>query len=151
MDCPEIDTPEVFYKKDVMYSFTYNPSDKWQYFGESDRYAKCRAHFYSLLLPLSPNCIQYKMVMELSEPRKGNHGYSGPRYHIHGWFKFSHVKGIYWFLEQYLYTVSRTGLYDIDTVSDELHWNKYMTKQAHIYGKRNVSFMSSVEMDPNSE
>lgn len=141
-----IDAPGCFYKTGVDYAFTYNPEDKYQHFGHVDRFKKCRSHFYELLLPLSQNCITYEMVIELSEPNEGRHGYGGPRYHIHGVIRFKHRKGIYWFLEQYLYRISRTGLWKIVPIVDLVDWYSYMKKQSDIFGKRNVRFSSSEDI-----
>lgn len=136
---------DSFYKVNEIYSFTYNPEDKHQCFGDADRFRKCRDHFYQLLVGLTPNGIQYEAVIELSEPRKIQRGYPGSRYHIHGILKITHKKGIFYLLDQFQYTLSRTGDTDIDTCPDPLKWEQYMKKQSHIFGHRDVVLCSATD------
>lgn len=123
---------DVFFKKDSYYSVTINPEDKFQYMGTPDRFKRFRSLMYELFLSLSAQHIRYKFNIELSEPKNNKHG-SGPRYHVHGWILFRSTHSIFQFLDNTYYRWTRLGHVDIDSINDLSKWEKYMSKQAHIF------------------
>lgn len=125
-------TPSIFYKKDTYYSVTINPEDKFQYMGTADRFKRFRSLMYELFISLSAQHISYKFRIELSEPRTNKFG-SGPRYHVHGWILFKSNHSIWQFLDNTFYRWTRIGHVDIDSIEDLDKWEKYMSKQSHIF------------------
>lgn len=121
-----------FFAKGIHYSVTINPDDSHQFFGKPERFRKFRNVMYELFISLSQQHIDYKFVIELSEPRNNKYG-SGPRYHVHGWILFKSTHSIFQFLDIVYYNWTRLGHVDIDTVQDMTVWNNYMTKQSHIF------------------
>lgn len=121
-----------FYEKG-WYSITINPSDKYQYFGKSDRMQQFRNHVHTGLLFLKAMHIDYHLYTELSEP-KDNTKWSknGPRLHCHGIIRFRSTLSIKNFLLMGIYNLTRWCIYDIDTIKDINIWEQYCLKQQHI-------------------
>lgn len=143
MDDTTENMKEVFYRKEITYSLTYNPGDKYQYFGDPDRFKRVRQHLYETFISLGQQDITYKFCMELSEPREIKPGQYGPRYHLHGWFKFNTHHSIHHFLEHTLYKWSREAYVDIDICNNILKWEEYMRKQQCIFSKNHKTVFSN--------
>ncbi len=120
-------------EKGNVYSFTFSPDDKHQYFGEKDRMRKFRNFVYEELLMLDSYHIDYTFYIELSEPKTNYpNSRNGPRLHCHGTLQFKSTLSIRNFLLYGLYNFSRWCNYDLDTIDDLRVWEKYITKQQHI-------------------
>lgn len=146
IDYNHITSTHVFYKKDTIYSFTLNPSDKHQYFGCADRLTKFHSFFYLLFQDL-PSTIQYHFCIELSEPTHIVGEYSrGPRLHFHGVIRFTTLDSIKNWGLFHLDRISRDAQVMIDTCSDILVWQKYCYKYYHIM---RIKPLKSVKMMHN--
>lgn len=129
-----IDTShKIFYFPEHPLAFTLNASDKFQYFGDSDRLNK-GVRFYSQRLKdaLDPYA-KYVAYLELSEPH-GNLDVKtmGPRLHVHGVFILRNEIMTRQFLLHGLPRLKEECKVDIDTIKDASVWAFYCTKQQHI-------------------
>ncbi len=132
------DTKDNFYKVNTWYSFTLNPSDKFQFYGKMDRLKRFRNFFYELFLSIK---FTYEVFIEISEPRGMQRDtYKGPRLHMHGKVRFETSKQLGTFLLIDFYKFTRVALVDIDTISDPLVWYQYCTKQRLFKKNRLSSF-----------
>lgn len=107
---PEMDTIVT----GVTYAFSYNPSDKHQYFSQTNRLNKCIVDLDSILLYKS---MKYELYPELS--RKG-------RIHFHGYITFENI------IEAYLYAIPhmlKHGTMTIIPIEDSVKWMQYCCKQ----------------------
>lgn len=117
----------TYYKTHVNYTITICPNDKYQFFGQHNRFKKFRAFMYEQLININ---AQYDMIIELSEPRndisiKSN----GPRLHTHGIIKWKNQKQLINFLMDDMYKILRFSKIEIDTIEDIKMWSKYCCKQ----------------------
>lgn len=107
---PEMDTIVT----GVTYAFTYNPSDKHQYFGQSNRLNKCVADLDTIMFYKS---MRYEIYPELS--RKG-------RIHFHGYVIFDEI------VDSYMYSIPfllKHGTVVIKQIDDSVTWMQYCCKQ----------------------
>lgn len=98
----------------IAYAFSFNPSDKHQYFGQSNRLNKCVSDLDSIFLYKS---MKYELYPELS--RKG-------RIHFHGYVIFDEP------IEGYMYSIPlllKHGTITIIPIEDSLKWMEYCCKQ----------------------
>lgn len=96
------------------YAFTYNPSDKHQYFGQPNRLNKSVVDLDSILLYKS---MKYELYPELS--RKG-------RIHFHGYVVFDQI------VDGYMYSIPlllKHGTVVIKQIDDNNTWLQYCLKQ----------------------
>jgi len=119
-------------------TFTLNPSDKWQYFGSSDRLEKVRNLLHEEVhLRLSAGAVKntridYWYCLELSEPRVHDATQSGPRIHLHGIIGFPTMAAYRVWLLRYQYELTRFSRIEIDTIDDINVWIKYCRKQNYL-------------------
>lgn len=135
-----------------MYSFTFNPIDKYQYFGKFTRLHDFKCFLKNKIL--ENLCCDYTFVIEISEPR-GMHtqGYKGPRLHIHGVLTFLDKKQLGEFLLTTHWKLLNYGSVDIDTCEDWDVWMQYMLKQQILSDKykfiSNCTELSSSGIKPD--
>lgn len=130
--------PKNLIEKDIYYSMTLNPNDKYQFAGKPDRMQLFRNTYYGIMVGWTET--NYLFYTELSEPKNVN-GTIGPRLHLHGFIKFTSNKAIKNFLLHEVYKLSKLGIVDIDTISDEEYWKKYCKKQQHIIMEKPLTNM----------
>lgn len=131
--------PKNLLEKDVYYSMTLNPNDKYQYPGKQDRMQLFRNTYYGIFVGWTDT--NYLFYTELSEPKNVN-GTIGPRLHLHGFIKFTTNAAIKRFLLHEHYKLNRIGIVDIDTIDDQEYWKKYCKKQQHIIMEKPLTNMS---------
>lgn len=120
---------DIFYRKDILYSITVNPDDKFQYLGKSDRMQSFRNLIAGIFVKYPQQKTDYYLMVELSEPREVNPPGVGPRLHIHGMIRFNSNKAVKQFLLTDFYQLTRLGHVDIDVVNDFEYWDDYIHKQ----------------------
>lgn len=131
---PNLMEEKVYYKKNIPYSITLNPIDKYQFMGKIERLKRFRNLVYEQFVS---NWCEYELYIEISEPRGfKTQGYSGPRLHIHGTIIFRKNKEILDFLLDKYYRLLRWTSVDIDTISDKTKWKEYCIKQNIIKNNR---------------
>ncbi len=110
------------YEKDVIYSFTVNPSDAGQFFKVNIIHRMRMATEYNLkhLNQILSNYSDYTLYPEISR-----HG----RIHYHGYIR---VNDIFYFHLYSLYRLKEIYMYEIDTISDNDIWSKYIHKDKSI-------------------
>ncbi len=128
--------PIVFYKKSIRYEITINPNDKHQYYGKTRRIELFVSFIQSCLKLCFDNYgIQYKLYLELSEPRAINKDYHkksscGARLHLHGWFMCPTDLSVGNYLLTSQYLLSRHSDVQINEYRKE--WLTYCKKQSPV-------------------
>lgn len=135
-----------FYKTGTWYTFSFNPEDKYQYYGNPMRFQKFKDHYYEMLMKLKAD---YYIVVELSEPRgEFRQRCKGPRLHCHGALKFTNTKHILHFLMFILPTFLSHNTIEIDTIDSGIKWWNYMFKQNLLPYDRKI-FTNYADVDEN--
>lgn len=135
---------ELYYIPDKVYSITVNPTDEFQYFKKPNRLDKF-VDTVSEYFRGDDDYVEYKLYVELSEPRGCLVGHRGARLHLHGIFKLKSNKAVRHFL---LFTLSKwlsLGMIDIDVCNDSMVWDTYCKKQQSIMRVRPWSNSSHVK------
>lgn len=138
---------EVLLHIDTEYAITVNPADKYQYFGKEDVHEAPRCdlvnkYFRNLMQDFSINQVEYKLLMECSEPLRGNRrpDKAVPRLHYHGRIYFSSMESIRWFLMYGAGQLAAVCSYSIEPLKDPDGWDAYCNKQAFLKWPKIVSF-----------
>lgn len=116
-----------FYKTNQWYAFSFNPEDKYQFYGKFDRFQKFKNHYFELLMKFKGD---YFLVTEVSEPRGKLIKSRGPRLHCHGVIRFSSNKHILHFLLLTLPLFCNHNTIELDTIDKGIDWYKYIMKQS---------------------
>lgn len=120
-----------FYEINKWYSFTLNPQDKYQFFGNEYRFKRFRNIIYELFLVK----YHYGFIIEISEPRNQiPYQYKGPRLHIHGTIRFPTRATLERFLIIKMSQISKIGTMEIDTIGNIETWLDYIHKQNILMG-----------------
>lgn len=150
---------KVFLAKPGVYAFTVNPEDKlgqqWcpvkKSKGDHDRLerftAKLTKDLNDILFGIG---IDYMLVIEASEPIRGNHapGKQKSRLHGHGLIRFNTIDSIRDFLLYVTPQLDQIASYKIDYLNDPDVWHRYCHKQQFLHFPM-ISNMSS--WCPNNE
>lgn len=115
------------------YSFTFNFSDEYQFFGESKRDLRLDESVYQLYRILK-KVATFELYPEFSTPQPfkcfnklGVH--SGPRFHLHGTIVFTNVHRFYL---QTFNKLLEVGLWEIDILNDPEVFLNYCTKDREV-------------------
>ena len=119
---------------DTAYSFSYNPSNNYQYFqppnamvSQEIRLTEYKKYHQKALQFLQDNEIEYFMNLECSEPIKGEN--LSPRLHGHGFIYFNNTKAVRWFLLYGIQYLTKIASIEIDTIENVTAWVTYCNKQ----------------------
>ncbi len=112
-------------------SFTYNPSDDHQYFGQPGRLELFTDYHHKLFHATLSYFCDWELYPEYSfKPNSSDMKPTGPRLHYHGIIKFTDLDP---FLELFYTKLSRRGHFDIDTIEEGYDWiGKYCKKSCKI-------------------
>lgn len=116
-------------KKDTLYSFTLNPDDQHQYYGEADRLHKVLKYHTKLF---QRHCWEYELYPEISTPMDSK---TKPRIHFHGFIAFRNTQQLLKWYEVIHYDLGKFAYFDLDTVADVDYYYKYSIKNALLMGK----------------
>ncbi|AXH73544.1 MAG: putative replicase [Cressdnaviricota sp.] len=115
-----IPSPEEIHLK-TKYTFNFNPSDEYQYFGKEDRLKMFTN--WSNTYVFNTFCAKLEVYLEIS--RLG-------RLHYHGTIEFDNVLDIREFFIDKLHSITLKGTLEIDTITDLNIWMTYCTKSKHV-------------------
>lgn len=104
------------------YTFTVNPSDKHQFFGNLDRIKEATKHI-NVFLRCYP---KVRIYLALDMSRTG-------RIHWHGTIMFPTTESIRMFYEQYVHSMLETHQIEMDTIADTDKWNEYIHKVENLW------------------
>lgn len=110
-------------QNDVVYTFTLNPADTYQYNNKDNRIKLVTAKVIANLLHYKNFC-KWMLVPEFSTPECYK---AVPRLHFHGTIKFTNVMAFY--IKEF-YLLKKWCQFEIDTIDDKKHWKSYVTKNA---------------------
>lgn len=124
---------KLFYRVGERYAITLNPADVHQAYekipdGSPDegREGRFYNHIYRILLKAMKNPFHF--IVEISEPYgQQQHGYFGPRLHIHGVAVFETITELRYFLYKGYHLLCSIGRFEINMCHPE--WLEYMNKQ----------------------
>lgn len=129
--------PKCRFEHDYVYSFTFNPKDKYQWYqepkelvSEEIRLEKFKNKLSVAMKFLQDNQIKYFCNIECTVPFQGVE--LRPRLHLHGIIQFKDVKAKRWFLLYGIPYITMIGQMEIDTIDDLDYWSKYCNKQQYM-------------------
>lgn len=130
-----------YYKIKEKYSITINPCNKYQFYGQSQRFDKFRNYVFSQLAFMDNI---FEAFIEISEPHGfKTQGYDGPRLHLHGTILFEKTAQLGNFLTKHYPSMLKWACVDIDTIDDMDTWQSYCTKQ-RIFKNNKISTYASM-------
>lgn len=106
----------------TLYSFTLNPDDKHQYYGEPERLYKCMVFVKKLL---DKQSFEYHVWPEISTPKNS---LKTPRVHFHGFIKFINSMQIAKWYNQIHNQLAKVSYFDIDLANDPEIYHQYSQK-----------------------
>lgn len=106
----------------VLYSFTINPNDRYQYFEDPSRITRAIIHLKKALDFCS---FHYNLYCEMSQP---NDSMRLPRLHAHGLIEFDSPLQVKRWYEVDFNKLSKTNYFNLDTIEDIKQWSKYCKK-----------------------
>lgn len=139
------------YEVDHWYSITVCPNDGRQYIRKQDRMQRCKSYMYEQMLPLAKHHIDYKLWMDISEPRKVMEKALGPRIHWHGVIKFRHRRGILYWLLYGMNNIALESIIEIDSIDDMPYWLEYCQKYVTITKSAPLENSSSTSVEDGSD
>ncbi len=136
MDTPMKDI-EIFYKSNIRYEITINPNDKHQFYGKPRRLQLFVMDIQKLLIKAFDNYdIEYKLCIELSEPRSLNKENSkkcksGARLHMHGYLLMPNDLAVGNYLMKSTYYLTRWSDVQVNEYR-KCYWAEYCHKSDNV-------------------
>lgn len=125
---------------DVPLSFTFNPSDKYQYFGKDGRMCLVTKRLMKVFNQMK-YWSKFWVIPEYSFNGQSSKMGSGPRLHYHGviW-----ITDLDYFLELGYTYLKDVGMFEIDTIEDQSVWEEYCLKGSTLmkpmFGRRKLPY-----------
>ncbi len=112
----------TMYKKDVVYSFTINPSDAGQYFKATtiQRFRQFTDYNFKHLNTILLDYCDITVYPEIS--RQG-------RIHYHGYIRINDIFNFHLFS---LHRLKEVYIYEIDTIDKSTKWSEYIHKDKSV-------------------
>ncbi len=117
--------PSIFFKNNVTYEVTINPSDSMQHFAAYQTRLSKFVKGMGAITECIASVSEYDLYLEVSEPQKLNKTTSQPRLHYHGLIRFTDVAT---FLIYKYYMFGRMADVQFNEYRPT-YWIDYITKQ----------------------